>query len=336
MYSLCPNTLPPRVLSTGRTCGRLLARRQKEQAMAPALPGMCAAIMLLAGNALGQNDCCAGKQEPPPEGAHRVLRVTADPNNLPFTNERREGFENKLAELIADELGAELQYSWRAQRRGFFRETLKENRADLVLAVPAHFDMALTTRPYYRSTYVFVYRTDRHLNIQSLDDPALKNLKIGVQMIGTDGRNTPPAHALANRGIVNNVVGFTVYGNYSQPNPPARIIEAVANGDIDVAIAWGPLAGYFAPKQKAALTVVPVSPAADPQLPFTFSIAMGVPKADKALRDEIDAALVRKQAEVNKILDQFGIPRVSEPLDNKSTSTASNGTAAGPHALGNR
>src|SRR5438309_9430434 len=83
------------------------------------------------------------------------LRVTADPNNLPFSNERREGFENKIADLIAKELGAELQYSWRAQRRGFFRETLKENRADLILGVPAHFDMALTTAPYYRSTYAF-------------------------------------------------------------------------------------------------------------------------------------------------------------------------------------
>src|SRR5215213_4053669 len=115
-----------------------------------------------------------------------VLRVTADPNNLPFSNERREGFENKLAELIAKELDATLQYSWRAQRRGFFRETLKENRADLVLGVPAHFDIALTTAPYYRSTFAFVYRKDRGLDIHSLDDPVLRTLKIGVQMIGYD------------------------------------------------------------------------------------------------------------------------------------------------------
>jgi mxaJ protein len=282
----------------------------------------CLMSLIAASAVCAQDDCCPPKQEPlPPSAANkRILRVCADPNNLPFTNERREGFENKLAELVADELGAELQYSWRAQRRGFFRETLKENRADLVLGVPAHFDMALTTRPYYRSTYVFVYRTDRKLNIHSLDDPALKDLRIGVQMIGNDGRNTPPAHALANRGIVNNVVGFTVYGDYSQPNPPARIINAVAQGDIDVAIAWGPLAGYFAPKQKNALTIVPVSPAADPQLPFTFSIAMGVRKTDKALRDEIDTVLSRKQTEVNAILDQFGIPRVPEPPNSKLTS----------------
>src|SRR3954466_1441261 len=271
---------------------------------------------LLAASAIcAQDACCRPKQEPlPPSTANkRILRVCADPNNLPFTNERREGFENKLAELIADELGAELQYSWRAQRRGFFRETLKENRADLVLAVPAHFDMALTTRAYYRSTYVFVYRTDRKLNIHSLDDPALKDLKIGVQMIGNDGRNTPPAHALANRGIVNNVVGFTVYGDYSQPNPPARIIEAVAAGEIDVAIVWGPLGGYFAGKSKVPLEVIPVEPAADPHIPFTFSIAMGVRKTDPPLRDELNRVLERKRDEIEAILDEFKIPRVPDP-----------------------
>ncbi|MFL6542369.1 MAG: quinoprotein dehydrogenase-associated putative ABC transporter substrate-binding protein, partial [Chthoniobacterales bacterium] len=103
-----------------------------------------------------QQDCCVGLQEPAPANAKRILRVTADPNNLPFSNEKREGFENKIAELIAKELGAQIQYSWRAQRRGFFRETLKEDRADLVLGVPAHFEMALPTSPYYRSSYVFV------------------------------------------------------------------------------------------------------------------------------------------------------------------------------------
>src|SRR4051794_33084733 len=192
-----------------------------------------------------------------------VLRVAADPNNLPFSNDRCEGFENKIAELIATDLGAKLEYSWRAQRRGFFRETLKEDRADLVLGVPAHFDMALTTVPYYRSTYAFVFRKDRNFNLRSLDDPALRKLKIGVQMIGNDGRNTPPAHALANRGIIDNVVGYTVYGDYAQENPPARLIEAVARGDVDVAIAWGPLAGYFARRQAVPLEIVPVSPGAD-------------------------------------------------------------------------
>jgi mxaJ protein len=261
-----------------------------------------------------QDDCCVGKEEPlPPNSAKRVLRVTADPNNLPFSNEKREGFENRIAELIAKELNATLQYSWRAQRRGFFRETLKEDRADLVLGVPARFEMALPTSPYYRSSYVFVYRKDRNLDIHSLNDPQLHQLKIGVQMVGNDETNTPPAHALAHRGIIDNVRGYTVYGDYREPNPPARIIDAVVNGEIDVAVVWGPLGGYFAKKQSIPLNVVPVSPAADPNLPFTFSIAMGVRKSDKALRDQIDSILQRKRGEIDAILDAYGVPRVPEP-----------------------
>jgi len=269
----------------------------------------CSRAAAIVGIALSANMPAAAQSAVP---AH-VLRVCADPNNLPYSNERQEGFENKIADLIAKELDANLQYSWRAQRRGFFRETLKENRADLVLGVPAHFDMALTTAPYYRSSYVFVYRKGRGLDIHSLDDPALRKLTIAVQMIGNDGANTPPAHALANRGIIDNVIGYTVYGDYSQENPPARIIEAVAKGAVDVALAWGPLAGYFARQQSLPLEVVPVSPAADPHLPFTFSIAMGVRKGDKLLRDEIDAILTRKRPEIEAILDEYGVPRVAVP-----------------------
>lgn len=270
-------------------------------------------IVTSAATAFAQDDCCVGLQEPPPESAKRILRVTADPNNLPFSNDKREGFENKLAELVAKELGAEIRYSWRAQRRGFFRETLKEDRADLVLGVPAHFEMALPTSPYYRSSYVFVSRKDRNLNIRSLDDPALRKLKIGVQLIGDDGADTPPAHALASRGIVDNIEGFTVYGDYVDANPPARIVDAVAKGDMDIAVVWGPLGGYFAKHAPVPLEVVPVSPAADPNLPFTFSIAMGVRKNDKALHDELDAFLQRKRAEIEAILDEYGVPRVPEP-----------------------
>jgi mxaJ protein len=260
-----------------------------------------------------QQDCCVGLQEPAPATAKRILRVTADPNNLPFSNEKREGFENKIAELVARELGAAIQYSWRAQRRGFFRETLKEDRADLVLGVPAHFEMALPTSPYYRSSYVFVYRKDRNLSIRSLDDPTLHKSKIGVQMIGNDETNTPPAHALAHRGIVDNVFGYTLYGDYREPNPPARIIDAVVKGEIDVAVVWGPLGGYFAKHASVPLEVVPVSPPSDPNLPFTFSIAMGVRKKDKQLRDELNAVLERKRPEISRILDEYNVPRVPEP-----------------------
>jgi len=241
----------------------------------------------------------------------RELRVCADPNNLPYSNEREEGFENKIAELIARELGATLSYMWWPQRRGFIRNTLRERQCDLVMGVPTSYELVLATRPYYRSTYVFVYRKDRGYQIRSLDDPILRELKIGVHVIGDDYNNSPPAHALGNRQIVGNIVGYSVYGDYSEPNPPARLIEAVARGDVDLAIAWGPIAGYFAQKESVPLELVPVSPSIDlPFLPFVYDISLGVRREDEAFRDELEAILVRKQAEIRQILESYGVPLV--------------------------
>jgi mxaJ protein len=241
----------------------------------------------------------------------RILRVAADPNNLPFSNNRLEGFENRIAELIARELNRKLEYQWHAQRRGFFRETLKNGDVDLVVGVPAHFDMALTTVPYYRSSYVFVTRRDRHLHVSSFNDPELHNVNVGVQLIGNDGVDTPPAHALAARGIINNVIGFTLYGDYSQGNPPARIIDAVANGDIDIAVVWGPLAGYFAKQSKVPLELVPVNPEKDGPLRFAFDVSLGVNKREPELRDELNKFVTDHGEEIDRILNEYNIPRVA-------------------------
>jgi mxaJ protein len=241
----------------------------------------------------------------------RVLRVCADPNNLPFSNQRQEGLENRLAELIARELKASVQYTWWAQRRGFIRNTLQEGLCDVVLGVPADFELALTTKPYYRSTYVFVSRRDRKLRLHSLDDAALRTLKIGVHLVGDDMANTPPAHALARRGIVDNVAGYTLYGDYTQESPPARLIEAVRQGDVDVAIVWGPLAGYFAKQTGAALALSPVTPQRDTAtgLPFVFDISLGVRRGDKAFKAELETVLARKRREVEALLAEYGVPR---------------------------
>ena len=240
-----------------------------------------------------------------------VLRVCADPNNLPFSNEKREGFENKIADLLGRDLGDRVEYTWWAQRRGFFRNTLKAGACDLVMGVPAGFEMASTTAPYYRSTYVFVSRKDRKLDVTSFDDARLRNLKVGVQMVGDDFSNSPPAHALTNRGIITNVKGFSVYGDYAQPNPPARIVDAVERGDIDIAVVWGPLAGYFAKRSRVPLQITPVSPQMDRSyLPFVFDIAMGVRRGDNDLRDQIEQVLEKRRAEINRILGEYGVPRV--------------------------
>jgi mxaJ protein len=246
-------------------------------------------------------------------GETRVLRVAADPNNLPFSNERGEGFENRILELVARELGAHIEYTWRAQRRGFFRETMKEGNCDLVAGVPRGFDPVLTTAPYYRSGYVLVQRVNREPRVLSLDEPTLRMLTIGVQMIGDDFANTPPAHALARRGMIQNVRGFSVYGDYRQPNPPARIMDAVLRGEVDVACVWGPLAGFFARQHGDALTLAPLPPL-DPisQQPFAFEIAMGVRKSNRALRDELNAILARRKTDIDAILAEFGVPRLEE------------------------
>ena len=243
-----------------------------------------------------------------------MLRVCADPNNLPFSNRRLEGFENKIAELMGRELNAKVEYTWRAQRRGFIRETLRAGACDVVVGVPSSLELALTTAPYYRSTYAFVYRKGRGLNVRSFDDPALRNVRVGVQMIGDDFANTPPAHALASRHIVGNVRGYSVYGDYARENPPAGIIEAVARGEVDVVVAWGPLAGYFAKRQRVPLEVVPVSPQIDlPFLPFVYDISMGVRRGDDAFREQLDEILSRKSLEIERILDEYGVPRVGAP-----------------------
>ncbi len=240
----------------------------------------------------------------------RELRVCADPNNLPFSNEAGEGLENKIVSLIAEDLGAEVRYTWWAQRRGFLRNTLKAEACDLVPGLPANLEGVRTTAPYYRSSYVFVTRADGP-DVASFNDPVLRQVKVGVHLIGDDGWNTPPAHALARRGIVDNVRGYMIYGDYREPNPPARILKALSEGEIDVAIVWGALGGYFAKRGSMPLKVTPVRPIFDgPQLPMVFDISMAVRKEDEALRQDIDAALARRRAEVDAILSAYGVPRL--------------------------
>jgi mxaJ protein len=250
----------------------------------------------------------------------RELRVCADPNNLPFSNQRQEGFENKIAQLVANDLNAKLTYVWSAQRRGFTRNTLNAHKCDLFVGIPASFERVSATIPYYRSSYVFVTRRDRGLELASFDDPRLRKLQIGVQLIGDDGTNTPPAHALSNRNIVRNVHGYSVYGDYRTPNPPARIIHAVASGDVDVAVAWGPLAGYFAQREQAPLDIRPVSPQIDlPFLPFVFDISMGVRRENSGLKQQLNEIITRRREEIDAILRDYGVPRV----DVVSTESAS-------------
>jgi quinoprotein dehydrogenase-associated probable ABC transporter substrate-binding protein len=243
----------------------------------------------------------------------RTLRICADPNNLPFSSQRTPGFENQIAEVLARELGATVAYTWWAQRRGFLRNTLQAESCDVVIGVPAGLRMVRTTAPYYRSAYAFVSRADRALAVHSLDDPRLRGWKIGVQLVGDNGTNTPPVHALARRGIIDNVAGYTVYGDYARRSPAAEVVRAVVDGRIDVALVWGPLAGGSARPSPVPLVVTPVDEAADAGLAMAFDIAAGVRRSDAGLAAELDHALARRRAEIERILDAWGVPRVASP-----------------------
>jgi mxaJ protein len=171
--------------------------------------------------------------------------------------------------------------------------------------------MVATTRPYYRSTYVVVTRADRDLKGLTLDDPRLKKLTVGVQMVGDDAMNTPPAHALAARGMTANVRGFMLYGDYAKPNPPAEIIRAVADGKVDISLVWGPLAGYFAKSSPVPLRIERVTPWLDnAQWPMVYDISMGVRKYDPAFQQQVETILARRKSEISALLDRYGVPRV--------------------------
>ncbi len=242
-----------------------------------------------------------------PRKNSRVLRVCADPNNLPFSNDRAEGFENQVATTVAGSLNRSLVYYWYPQRRGFLTHTLLAGACDVVMGVPSSLELAHVTRPYYRSSYVFVSRHDRRLVLTSLDDPRLRSLRIAIPITGDDYENPPPAHALATRHIIDNVHGYPVYGDYSKPHPSSGAVDAVRRGEMDIAIAWGPIAGFAARQPGVALDLTPVTDR-DGSLPFTFEISMAVRPDDAALATQLDAAIRRHAAEIRQILDAFGVP----------------------------
>ena len=241
--------------------------------------------------------------------AQSPLRVCADPNNMPFSNQRAEGFENKIATLVAHEMSRPLAYFWLPQRRGFIRNSLNAERCDVVIGVPAQYGLVQPTKSYYRSSYAFVSRRDRHLTIDSFDAASLKTLTIGIQISGGDYNNPPAAQELASRHIIQNIRGFTVYGDYSRPDPQREIVDAVADGRIDIAVVWGPLAGYYAKRESTPIDVRPIAIASKASSSrFTFDISMGVRRNDTTLRTALDQIITRRGEDMRRILRSYGVP----------------------------
>jgi quinoprotein dehydrogenase-associated probable ABC transporter substrate-binding protein len=244
-----------------------------------------------------------------------VIRVCADPDNMPLSNQKGEGFEQKIAELVAKEWNAKIEYAWWPVRRGFFARALNGRYCDVAIQAPSAFDMAGVTKPYFRSGYVFVTRKDSGLDIKSLADPRLKKLKIGVNLLNSDAENTPPAMALSRYGVVGNLVGYSTF--YTETERPEDIITDVSKKVIDVAIVWGPIAGYFAKRSSVPLVVLALAErdSLSPEFLFRFSIGMGTRRRDRALRDSLQTVLDRRRPEIQAILKEYGVPMFPIPTE---------------------
>ncbi|MBK8003552.1 MAG: quinoprotein dehydrogenase-associated putative ABC transporter substrate-binding protein [Gemmatimonadetes bacterium] len=242
-----------------------------------------------------------------------LLRVCADPDNLPFSNEAGEGLENRIAELMAKTWDSKLEYVWWAAPRGMMR-MLNGRYCDVTLQMPVLSDMAGVTRPYYRTSYVIIQRKDAPHRVTGLDDPELKRLKIGVHLFSADGENTPPAMALSRHGVVGNLVGFSTTYTGGQARPE-DIVKAVADKSIDLAMVWGPIAGYYAKRLGLDLSFTPIEDDTLTRMPFAYSMGMATRRADRAFRDSVQAFIDAHRPELQRILEEYGIPTVPLPAD---------------------
>lgn len=237
-----------------------------------------------------------------PEAVDRsALRVCADPGNMPFSNEKGEGFENKIADLLAAKLGVPVRYTWFPQATGFLRNTLRVRRCDLVVGIASGAEMVLSTNPYYRSTYVMVTRRADAIDADRLDDPSLKSLKIGLIA------GTPPAAVAARNGLMVHVRPYDLLVDTRYDSPSHRMVDDLAAGKIDVALLWGPLGGYFAAQHGDLLIVTPLLHEAKASR-MDYYIAMGVRPGEHRWKTEIDTLLRENKDAILAILRDYHVP----------------------------
>jgi quinoprotein dehydrogenase-associated probable ABC transporter substrate-binding protein len=257
----------------------------------------------------------AQRPAPPQAG---LLRVCADPDNMPFSNQKGEGYENKIAELIAKSWQSKLEYVWWPIRRGYYR-MLNGTYCDVAIESPAGLDMAGATKPYYRSGYAFVSLKGSGLeNINSLDDPRLKKLRIGVNLfVSSDGEHSPPEMALSRHGVVGNLKGYNV--SYDENIRPEDIVNGVAKKEVDVSIVWGPMAGYFVKRSPVPLVLTPIAADVDSAsgFPMRYNVGMAVRRRDHELRDSLNTFLDQHQSEVQALLREFSVPTFPIPPEKK-------------------
>jgi quinoprotein dehydrogenase-associated probable ABC transporter substrate-binding protein len=233
------------------------------------------------------------------------LRVCADPNNLPFSNQSEEGFENRVARVVAEELHLPVSYYWFPQIVGFVRNTLRARQCDLVMGTVAGDDIMQTTNPYYYSTYVMVVRTDRGLSFDGMTDPKLATMRLGV--VG----GTPPSDLLVRHGLMANTKPYALTVDTRYESPAHELVKDVVSGEIDVGLIWGPIAGYYIKRDSLPLRMTALHGEAD-SARMDYRIAMGVRANEPEWRRRINAIILKRQSDFTAILREYGIPLLNE------------------------
>ncbi len=239
------------------------------------------------------------------------LRVCSDPSDLPFSDQHGDGFENRIVELLGQDLHLPVRYTWYPNSVGFLRNTLLALKCDIVAGTVSGAPMMLTTSPYYRTGYMIVTRSADHVAVRSLADPLLRGKRIGLVA------GTPPGDLVVRHGLMAQVRPYELNVDTRIESPPHQMLVDLVAGRIDVALLWGPIAGFYIHRDKLPLDAAFLQPEAN-AAPEDFAIAMGVRSADAAWRSTLDAALSRHQSEITRILQSYGVPLLdaqNQPLN---------------------
>jgi quinoprotein dehydrogenase-associated probable ABC transporter substrate-binding protein/PQQ-dependent catabolism-associated CXXCW motif protein len=252
-----------------------------------------------------------------------ALRVCADPNNLPFSNDRGEGFENEIAELLAARLDVPVRYTWHPETMGFVRNTLRAYLCDVVMGAGSASELLQNTNPYYHSTYVLAYRTADGERFTDLASPAMQEARIGVIA------GTPPANLLARRGLLGQTRSYHLLVDTRYYHPGRDMMADLAAGEIDVALAWGPIAGYWAQRQDEPITLVPLH-SDQPGLRMDFRISMGIRPNEPDWKRELNDLIRELQPEITAILERYHVPLLDRRGQVMAAQGAAGGAAGGP------
>jgi quinoprotein dehydrogenase-associated probable ABC transporter substrate-binding protein len=237
----------------------------------------------------------------------KVLRVCADPANLPFSNEKKEGFENKIADIVGEELKVPVEYTWFPQATGFTRNTLLAKRCDVIIGTGQGDELVLNTNALYRSAYALIYKPGTGLDgVESIFDPKLKGKRVGTV------QGTPSANLVAKAGLMEKARPYRLMVDRRYDDPSADMVKDIRAGEIDAGVMWGPIAGYYASRNGDKLAVVPLTKDVDKAGRLDFRITMGVRQGDDLWKRQLNDIIRKRQADIDKVLLEYGVPMIDE------------------------